>query len=377
MSKLKKVKAKKEDVKTSLSKSLDYCNSHHESAQAIFEEIVDNQITSDSKIINPEQRARDMKALFPILLQQEHETRIPSISMTADELPECSSDFRQFLELWFTRWVDKFTKEWKSLPSEGEAKPKKAVTDRALVRLVSSSGHAGDIEEAERWAAHHNLYMCAENIGGNLLEQYIAEHISPYGWIWCRGKILTAVDFCNESCTCMFQVKNKTNTENSSSKGYRESVGVEVWCRMRESRKNGEIVTYWPELIKIIQAGAPAGVDVPDDIMSEDDYLIFVKNVAEKTPISLPTRKTRSYCFVTQEKKCSTMISGQGVSAPRPSISTSRMMAQPSRVSLLRAAATATSRPSASWSRVSLPTGLPACSKATPVAPVPPLAPTS
>lgn len=147
MSKLKKVKAKKEDVKTSLSKSLDYCNSHHESAQAIFEEIVDKQITSDSKIINPEQRARDMKALFPILLQQEYETRIPSISMTADELPECSSDFRQFLELWFTRWVDKFTKEWKSLPSEGEAKPKKAVTDRALVRLVSSSGHAGDIEE--------------------------------------------------------------------------------------------------------------------------------------------------------------------------------------------------------------------------------------
>lgn len=82
----------------------------------------------------------------------------------------------------------------------------------------------------------------------------------------------------------MFQVKNKTNTENSSSKGYRESVGVEVWCRMRESRKNGEIVTYWPELIKIMQAGAPAGVDVPNDIMSEDDYLIFVKNVAEKNP---------------------------------------------------------------------------------------------
>lgn len=80
----------------------------------------------------------------------------------------------------------------------------------------------------------------------------------------------------------MFQVKNKTNTENSSGKGFWDAVGAQVWCRMRAERRAGQIETYWPKLVEIVRAGATKGGEVPDDVMSEEDYLAFVRNVSEK-----------------------------------------------------------------------------------------------
>ena len=122
-------------------------------------------------------------------------------------------------------------------------------------------------------------------MGGALLEEYIASKISRFGWIWCRGKVLTAIDFCNVGCNHMFQVKNKTNTENSSGKGFREARGALVWCRMRAQRRNGLIETYWPQLIEIIRSGCLKGEEIPDDLMTEQDYLSFVQSVSSGNPL--------------------------------------------------------------------------------------------
>lgn len=273
--------APKDKVKIKLRESIDYCNSHHLPVQPMFEQLVDRLITDETCRYDYARRVTEMKALFPILFQEKTRGMIPSIPVPEVSLELGAGDY---LDLWLSKWVQKFLAEWKSLPSDYAADSKKTVTDPALIQMVMASSHAGSQEVAMEWAAHHNLFMSAENTGGNLLEEYIAKKAAPYGWIWCRGKILTATDFCNDECLAMFQVKNKTNTENSSGKGFRESVGAKVWCRMRAEKRRGKIETYWPMLVEIVREGATRGGAVPDDLYSEEEYLSFVRDVSERNP---------------------------------------------------------------------------------------------
>ena len=273
--------ASKDEVLKKLEQSMNHCNSHHEPVQPLFEDVVDKVITPKTCSHDHQLRRREMKALFPVLLTRETRGMVPTIT-----LPPMSITLEpaEFLDLWLTKWVTKFVREWASLPSERYARQKGTVTDEALITMVSSPNHAGSRERALEWARHHNLYMSAENVGGSLLEEYIASKTSAYGWIWCRGKILTAIDFCNDECTSMFQVKNKTNTENSSGRGFRESRGASVWCRMRAARRAGNIETYWPRLVDIIREGSTSSTHVPHDLMSEEDYLAFVEKVSMANP---------------------------------------------------------------------------------------------
>ena len=50
---------------------------------------------------------------------------------------------------------------------------------------------------------------------------------------------------------------------------------------MRAERRAGQIETYWPKLVEIVRSGATRGGAVPDDLMTEDDYLAFVRAVSE------------------------------------------------------------------------------------------------
>lgn len=269
--------APKDKVLQRLEDSLAYCDSHHMPSQQLFESTVDRLITSDTCEYDPAARAEEMKALFPILSARQTRGMVPSITMKASALDLA---YEQFLEIWFEKWIEKYVTAWKTLPSKKAAKQKGTVTDEALIRMVEAPAFAGSRDLAYEWATHHNLFMSAENIGGNLLEEYIAKKVAPFGWIWCRGTILTAIDFCHRDCTHMFQVKNKTNTENSSGKGFRESRGAQVWHRMRAERQNGEIVTYWPDLVNILQSPGGLCEGIDQTLLNEEDYLNFVEGVA-------------------------------------------------------------------------------------------------
>ena len=271
--------ASKEIVLATLERSVNYCNSHHRPVQEMFESTVDSLVTPDSCGKEFETRRKDMKALFPVLLDKDLQGFIPSLSIDQDQV-DLAAD--AFLSIWFTKWAMKFIGAWKTSPSSRVAKAKQATTDEALVQMVIP--HAGSEENARMWAMHHNLFMSAENVGGNLLEQYIASKIRPFGWIWCRGEILTAVDFCNDACSCFLQVKNKSNTENSSSKGFRESHKAPMWYRMEAKRRDGTIVTHWSELTTLIKEGATSSKPVPCDLFSEEDYLAFVYRASVDNP---------------------------------------------------------------------------------------------
>lgn len=91
---------------------------------------------------------------------------------------------------------------------------------------------------------HHMEAMGAENFIGWILESYIASEAEPLGWAWCSGAMIRSVDFIcplEGNRWKMLQVKNRSNSENSSSSRVREGTSIEKWFRVYAH--NGE--TNW------------------------------------------------------------------------------------------------------------------------------------
>ncbi|MCS7069464.1 MAG: SinI family restriction endonuclease, partial [Meiothermus sp.] len=99
---------------------------------------------------------------------------------------------------------------------------------------------------------------------GDLLERYIANRLEPRGWIWCAGNIVSSVDFLREDLTVALQVKNRDNSENSSSSAIREGTNIKRWFRIysRKGRTNWENFPFASGL-------------------SEDDFHEYIKDYAK------------------------------------------------------------------------------------------------
>ena len=81
----------------------------------------------------------------------------------------------------------------------------------------------------------HMKAMGAENIIGYLLEYYIASVLEPRGWVWCSAPFVKAIDFIKPSSQFisweLLQVKNRDNSENSSSSAIRNGTQIQKWFR--------------------------------------------------------------------------------------------------------------------------------------------------
>ena len=124
---------------------------------------------------------------------------------------------------------------------------------------------AADLARIQR---EHLLSMGAENLIGDLLERYLASVMEPRGWIWCSGSMVRAVDFVRPPEAAgqgwrLLQVKNRDNSENSSSSAIRSGTAIEKWFRTF-SKKPG---TNWD--------------DFPDITLRahlfEEDFQLFVR----------------------------------------------------------------------------------------------------
>ena len=135
-----------------------------------------------------------------------------------------------------TRWgIGQLAKKYfgarakKDWPAEPTTVPDEAVS--IVIRAVYGYTAA----EAERIKAEHQHAMSAENIVGSLLERYIASVMEAHGWVWCAGDFVKAVDFVKQKADNAgwqaVQVKNRNNTENSSSAAIRQGTDIEKWFR--------------------------------------------------------------------------------------------------------------------------------------------------
>lgn len=189
-------------------------------------------------------------------------------------IPKAGLDEKSYL----IKWVNKYKNAMINLPSKKNGTAKKSCSDPALVTIVKVVKDLSDIEAKEKETIH-NLFMAAENVQGGLLEEYISENVKNLGWIWCAGEVLKAVDFCNETGSALLQIKNKYNTENSSSSKIRTGTIIQKWCRIKKKTEQGKSlpVFQWEELNKIIEKGkVPSDSNVQVD-MSEEKYITFLK----------------------------------------------------------------------------------------------------
>lgn len=103
----------------------------------------------------------------------------------------------------------------------------------------------------------HLLSMGAENMVGDLLERYLADGLEPKGWVWISGSLVKGADFLQPPTNGkrkwkVLQVKNRDNSENSSSSAIRAGTDMQKWFRTF-SKKPGSNWGEFPD--SVLKAG--------------------------------------------------------------------------------------------------------------------------
>ena len=129
-----------------------------------------------------------------------------------------------------------------------------------MVGAVLRAAYGYSEDECDQIKIQHQDSMCAENCIGSLLERYLDSRLRDYNWGWCCGDFVKAIDFIYpvDGCTDdngravkwrALQIKNRDNSENSSSSAIRNGTRIEKWFR-GFSKKGG---TNWAALPDTMQ----------------------------------------------------------------------------------------------------------------------------
>ncbi len=128
-------------------------------------------------------------------------------------------------------WLKKYNDSYENRISRRISQLPGTVADPIVSIIISARLTGLTTEHLEQIKYAHRLSMSAENIQGLLLEEFLAEQLADYGWYCCWGESLRHVDFCNIDGS-LLQVKNRSNSENSSSSRVRINQPIEKWYRV-------------------------------------------------------------------------------------------------------------------------------------------------
>ncbi len=117
--------------------------------------------------------------------------------------------------------------------------------DMVSIVMVEAFGYSK--EASDRIKVEHQEAMVAENCVGALLERYLDSVLRPNGWHWCCGSFVKAIDFIRRDQNnkwLALQIKNRDNSENSSSSAIRTGTTIQKWFRSlsRTGRTNWDNV---------------------------------------------------------------------------------------------------------------------------------------
>ncbi|MFH1389610.1 MAG: SinI family restriction endonuclease [Candidatus Margulisiibacteriota bacterium] len=169
-------------------------------------------------------------------------------------------------------FIKKFIDGYNNRPSVRVSKESLTVPDQIIDKLISARIPQFTERDIKLIKFGHRLSMAAENILGYILEEFIHNKAIGHGWACCWGNCITSVDFC--SSHEMLQVKNRSNTENSSSNKIRKGTEIKKWFRVNAT--NGR--TNWLALDMII------GVN---QLFSEKDFIDYAKALIKSNPAVL------------------------------------------------------------------------------------------
>jgi len=141
-----------------------------------------------------------------------------------------------------------------------------------VVSTILEIFHGINFDRLSDIAKEHQLSMGAENVVGALLEDYINSESRHYGWCVCAGEVVHGTDFLRKTDNNnweLLQVKNRDNSENSSSATVRELI----------RQNSGIVIKKWHRTKS--KTGKTNWENFPDDnlknILNEDCFQNYVK----------------------------------------------------------------------------------------------------
>lgn len=171
-----------------------------------------------------------------------------------------------------TKWHHKYQKGYDGRISKRKSNVPGTVSDPIVDTIIGARLDHLTSEQLKEICYAHRISMSAENILGLLLEEYLAKHLSKYGWYCCWGDIVRHVDFCHKDGK-LLQVKNRSNSENSSSSRVRINQPIDKWHRV--DARTGDYM--WDRLNNDFGCN-----------LSEDAFQIFVTKTLKSNTGALP-----------------------------------------------------------------------------------------
>jgi hypothetical protein len=170
-------------------------------------------------------------------------------------------------------WLEKYENGYKNRISRRISQLPHTVADPIVNTIINARLTGLTTEHLEQIKYAHRLSMSAENILGLLLEEFLADKLARYGWFCCWGESIRHVDFCNVDGS-LLQVKNRSNSENSSSSRVRINQPIEKWYRVDAVNGNYQW-SYWQRKYN------------NDDDFSEEKFIGFIQQVLQRNPCAL------------------------------------------------------------------------------------------
>jgi hypothetical protein len=174
------------------------------------------------------------------------------------------------MELWSQQHISAMASKFAAARMPHQPTPPTTIPD-PIVSFILNVYFGLPDADLERAKHEHKLAMAAENMVGDLLERFLASILEPKGWVWCAGSTVKSVDFVkptkNPKGWFALQVKNRDNSENSSSSAIRAGTIIKKWHR-----------TY-------SRTGKTNWHNFPDEPLranlSEEEFQAFVKSYLE------------------------------------------------------------------------------------------------
>lgn len=186
--------------------------------------------------------------------------------------PDATTD--EGLEMLANRYFEAYRRS--DFPAEPSTIPDE------MVSVIMEKAYGYSAKECEKIKIEHQYSMCAENCVGNLLERYLDSQLRTSYWNWCCGEFVKAIDFLGRNDNgewIALQIKNRDNSENSSSSAIRDGTRIQKWFRSfsKDTKKGRVSFTNWQKLPPLMQ-----GYN-----LNENDFKLFVSKYIEEEKKSL------------------------------------------------------------------------------------------
>jgi len=174
------------------------------------------------------------------------------------------------------KWVVKYANGIKGKTTVRISNHPGTVADPIIDKIIGSRLSNLTKYDLEKIKFAHRLSMSAENILGLILEEFLSVNLEKAGWHCAWGETVKSVDFVHEDGR-LLQIKNRSNSENSSSSAVRAGTLIQKWFRIKADR----IEYMWGNLNKI------CGLND----LSENAFEDFVVNCITQNPLCVAVEK--------------------------------------------------------------------------------------